>query len=144
MARVAPIKTAQQAAANYGTKGGAAAAATAWAAGYTADIPAIFDAAAAQVDYWKSQVSTAQAATNFKNGLSRAKQNVTAITQKVNTVGMASFSAGVKAAATGNYLTFANSWQTAVSNEVATLDRTNPRGDRTANRARQAVYDQWV
>lgn len=144
MARVAPIKTAQQAAANYGTKGGAAAAATAWAAGYTSDIPAIFAAASAQVDYWQSQVSTQQAATNFKNGLARAAQNTTAIAQKVNTVGMASFSAGVKAAAQGNYLAFANNWQTAVSNEVATLDRTNPRGDRAANRARQAVYDQWV
>ena len=32
----------------------------------------------------------------------------------------------------------------AVSNEVTTLNQTNPRGDRAANRARQAAYDAWV
>jgi hypothetical protein len=120
MARVAPIKTAQQAASNYGTKGGAAAAAQAWAAGYTSDIPAIFAAASAQVGFWQSQVSTPQAATNFKNGLARAANNVTAIAAKVNGVGMASFSAGVKAAAQGNYLAFSNNWQAAVASEVST------------------------
>jgi len=144
MARIAPIKTPQQAAANYGTNGGAASAANNWATNFTTDIPAILSAAAAAVSFWQSQVSTQQAATNFTNGLNAAKNNVTAIAAKVNSVGKASFSAGVKAAATGNYMTFASSFMPAVANEVSLLDRTNPRGDRAANRARQAAYDAWI
>lgn len=144
MARVAPIKTGQQAAAAYGTKGGAAAAAQAWAAGYTADVGAILSAAAAASQAWVDGVTAPQATLNFKAGLARAQNNIPAITAKVNGVGMASFAAGVKAAAMGNYLAFANNWQTAVATEVANLDRTNPRGDTATNRARQAVYDQWV
>lgn len=144
MARVAPVKTAAQAAAKYGANGSSGSAATEWASGYTADIPGILDAAARSVSYWQSQVSTALAASNFTTGLGRAKNNVAAIAAKVNGVGKASFSAGIRAASQGAYLAFSQLWQGAVASEVATLDRTNPRGDRAANRMRQAVYDAWV
>lgn len=138
------MKTPQQAANNYGTNGGSPTAAALWASNYSADIPGILDAAASAIPRWQAAVAEQQAAINMATGLNRAKQNTTAIATKVNGVGKASYSAGVKAAASGNYLSFANQWMPAVANEVANLDRTNPRGDRTANRARQAAYDAWV
>ena len=146
MARIAPIKTAAQAAANYGTNGGAPAAANNWATNFTADIPAILSAAAAAVGTWQTNVALPQSAINFTNGLNAAKQNAAAIATKVNSVGKASFTAGVKAAAapTGDYSLFSNKWMPAVAQEVATLNLTNPRGDRAANRARQAAYDAWI
>jgi hypothetical protein len=144
MARLAPIKTAQQAAAAYGANGSSAAAQNLWATNFSADIPGILAAAAAAGQFWQTQVQSPTALTNYQRGLQRAANNVQAITTKVNGVGKASFAAGVKAASTGDYLTFAQAWQTAVGNEVSQLDRTNPRGDRAANRARQAAYDAWV
>ena len=144
MARTKPIKTAAQAAANYGTNGGAAAAAALWANNLLIDFPGVLDAAAASGTFWQSQVSTAQALSNFKTGLGRAKNNMAVISGKINGVAKNSFSAGVKAAASGNYLEFAGAWMPAVAQEVLQLDRTNPRGDRATNRARQAAYDQWI
>jgi hypothetical protein len=144
MARIAPIKTAAQAAASYGTNGGGATAAQNWANGFTADIPAILSAAAAAVGRWQEAVVSDQAAQNFTSGLNRAKNNAGAIAAKVNGVGKASFSAGVKAASQGNYLAFSQAFQNAVATEVSQLDRTNPRGDRATNRARQAAYDAWI
>lgn len=138
------MKTAQTAATNYGTNGGSIAAQTQWAAGFVAKIPAILDAAVAAIPRWQAAVSTALAAANMASGLNAAKANVGAISTKVNTVGKASFSAGVKAASTGAYLGFATQWMPAVNAEVTQLNVTNPRGDRTANRARQAAYDAWV
>jgi len=144
MARSKPIKTAAQAAQNYGINGGSANASLMWATNLLIDFPGVLDAAANAGAFWQSQVSTAQALSNFKTGLSRAKNNMTVISGKINGVGKSSYSAGVKAAATGNYLEFAGQWMPAVSNEVLQLDRTNPRGDRATNRQRQAVYDAWV
>ena len=144
MAKSKPMKTAAQAAANYGANGGAAAAAALWATNLLIDFPGVLDAAAGAGVFWQSQVSTAQALNNFKNGLGRAKNNMAVISGKINGVGKQSFSAGVKAAATGNYLEFAGAWMPAVSQEVLQLDRTNPRGDRATNRARQAAYDAWI
>jgi len=140
------MKNAQQAAANYGTNGGSVAAQTNWAANFSANIPAILDAAAKAVALWQANVSTALAASNFTAGLARAKQDAGAIATKVNGVGKASFTAGVKAAAlpTGDYSIFAGHWMPAVAQEVAQLNISNPRGDRAANRNRQAVYDAWV
>lgn len=139
-----PIKTAVAATAKYGTNGGSATAAADWAAGWSVDPAAIFAAAAAAVDTWQANVSTPLAAANFKAGL--AKADPQAAINKVNGPSKATFSAGVKAAAApgGNYSTFSTAWQGALSTELATLNRTNPRGDRTTNRARQAAYDAWV
>ena len=144
MARIAPIKTAQQAAAKYLTNGSSAAASQAWSDNFTADIPAILAAAAAAIPRWQAAVADPASATAMANGLKRAQNNTAAIVTKVTTVGKASFSAGVRAASTGNYAAFAQAWQAAVGSEVANLDRTNPRGDRSANRARQAAYDAWI
>jgi hypothetical protein len=140
------IKTAATAAANYGTRGGAPTAAADWATNYTADIPAILAAAVAAVPLWQQNVALPQSAVNMTNGLNRAKANAGAISTKVNTVGKVSFSAGVKAAAlpTGDYSLFASTWMPAVTQQVATLNVSNPRGDRASNRARQAAYDAWV
>jgi hypothetical protein len=138
------IKSAAQAAAKYGTNGGSAQAATEWANGFSADIPGILDKAIAAGPRWQAAVNDPQSLVNLRNGLNRAKNNVGAITTKVQGVGKSSFSAGVRAAATGNYLTFSQAWQTAVGNEVLQLNNSNPRGDRAANRARQAAYDAWI
>jgi len=140
------MKTAAQAATNYGTNGGSTNAQTNWATNFSANITSILTAAAASVGTWQTNVATALAASNFVAGLNKAKQNVAAITTKVTTVGKASFTAGVKAAAapTGDYSLFAGKWMPAVAAEVQQLNLTNPRGDRATNRARQAAYDAWV
>jgi hypothetical protein len=138
------MKTAQQAATAYGTNGASATAQNMWAANYSADIPGILTKAAAAGGRWQAAVQDPQALTNFQSGLNRAKNNVAAITTKVNGVGKSSFAAGVKAASTGNYATFAQAWMQSVATEVQNLDVSNPRGDRAQNRARQAAYDSWV
>ena len=140
------MKTAAQAVANYGTNGGSANAANQWAADFSANITAILTAAKNAVGTWQAAVADPQSATNFQNGLNRALANTGPIVTKVNGVGKASFTAGVKAAAApgGDYATFAPAWMTAVGQEVSQLNISNPRGDRAANRARQAAYDQWV
>lgn len=146
MARTVPIKSATVAAGNYGTNGGSAQAQQNWATGYTTDIPAILSAAAAAVTTWQENVSTAESAANFVNGLNAAKANAGAIATKVNGVGKASYTAGVKAAAApgGNYAAFSAKYQPAVAQEVATLNATNPRGDAAQNTQRMLAYNQWA
>jgi hypothetical protein len=138
------MKTPAQAANNYGTNASSATSANLWAANYNADIPGHLDAAITALDRWQAAVADPAAKDMMNKGLTRAKNNVTAIANKVNGPGKNSFQAGTKAAASGNYLTFANQFMPAVANEVATLDRTNPRGTRADNRARQAAFDQWI
>jgi hypothetical protein len=140
------VKTAAQAVTNYGTNGGSVAAQTNWASGVSTNIDAILSAAIKAIPLWQAAVATPQAAINMNNGLVRAKSNEPAIITKVNGVGKASYSAGVKAAAApgGDYALFAPNWMSAVSAEMTSLNVSNPRGDRTANRARQAAYDSWV
>lgn len=146
MSRIAPIKTAAIATANYGTNGGSVTAQGNWATNFNLDIPAILSAAQAAVPFWQSQVALPQSALNMTNGLNRAKANVSAIQTKVNTVGKASYTAGVKAAAApgGNYAAFSAAWQPAVANEVSSLNVTNPRGDAAANTARMLAYNAWA
>lgn len=139
------MKTPAQAATNYATNAGSAAAATSWAADYLTQFPTMVARATAQVSYWQSQVSTQQAATDYVDGLNRAQSNIAAITTKVNGAGKTSYSAGVKnaGAAGGNYSNFAAEWLPAVATEVATLNRTNPRGDYAQNQARLAAFIDW-
>lgn len=140
------MKTSAQAAAAYVAGAGAPAAASLWSADYIAALPTMFDAAIAATPTWQANVSTQQAASNYKNGLTKAKSKTAAISTKVNGAGAASYSAGVRAAGApgGDYSTFIGPFLTAVNNEVATLDQTNPRGTRAQNRARQAAYDAWI
>lgn len=138
------MKTAQQAATKYGTNGSAATATGLWATNFNAKIGAIFDAAAASVSRWQAAVQDPAVAARFVSGLNKAKTRAPAIQTKVTTVGAPALAAGVRAASTGNYLNFATAWMGAVGNEVNTLNQTNPRGDRAANRGRQAAYDAWV
>jgi hypothetical protein len=140
------VKTAAAAVTNYGTNGGSVAAQNNWAANFSSNIDAILSAAIKAVPLWQSAVATQQAATNMTNGLTRAKSNEPAIVTKVNGVGKASFTAGVKAAAApgGDYALFAPAWMSAVASQVSGLNVTYPRGDRSQNRARQAAYDAWV
>lgn len=135
-----PVKSAAVAAANYGTAGGSSAAGAAWAAGFLADPAAIFAAAADSVDEWQAAVNTQQAADNFVAGL--GKVNIAAVTKKVNGVGKSSFTAGVNAAAGpgGNYMAFSSAFQPWMTTELANLNRTNPRGDKSANRARLNTF----
>jgi hypothetical protein len=146
MARIAPVKTPAHAAANYVANGGAPAAANNWATNLALDLPAVFAAAAKQVGFWSSQVSTVEAQNNYVNGLNKAAANTAPIIAKINGPAKGTYTAQVRAAGGpgGRYLAFANQWMPAVATERANLDRTNPRGDRAANRARQAVYDTWV
>jgi len=146
MSRVTPIKNATTATANYGTNGGAPAAANNWAANFSADIPAILSAAAAAVGTWQTAVAEPQSATNFVNGLNSAKANAANIATKVNGVGKASFSAGVKMAAgpNGNYALFSAKFQPAVAQEVNQLNLTDPRGTSQQNTSRMLAYNQWA
>jgi hypothetical protein len=138
------MKTAQQAATKYGTNGSAATATGLWATNFNAKIAAIFDAAAASVSRWQAAVQDPAVAARFVSGLGKAKQNAPAIQTKVTNVGAPALAAGVRAASTGKYLTFAGLWMQAVGSEVNTLNQTSPRGTRAQNRARQAAYDAWV
>jgi len=138
------IKTPAQAAANYGTNGGSATAANLWGTNLSSALDTALTKAAAAVAFWASQVSTAQAQTNYVSGLNRAKQNEPAIVTKINGPGKLSFTAGVRAASTGAYAQFAGAWLPAVAGEVQQLNISNARGTLQQNRARQAAYDQWV
>ena len=100
--------------------------------------------AAAAVGTWQANVGSAQAAANFTKGLNKAKAKQATVATKVTNVSSAALAAGVRAASTGSYLAFSTSWLTAVGQEVATLNQTNPRGTRAQNRQRQAAYDAWV
>jgi len=138
------MKTPAQAATKYGTNGSAPAATGLWATNFNAQISAMLDAAAAAAPTWQTNVSLPQSALNFKNGLNKAKQKIPAIQTKATTVGAPALAAGVRAASTGAYLTFAQEFLPAVAAEVANLNATNPRGTRAQNRARQAAYDAWI
>lgn len=140
------MKTAAQAAAKYLTNGSAATATGLWATNFNAKIGAIFDAAAASVTRWQAAVNDPAVAARFVGGLNKAKTRAPAIQTKVTSVGAPALAAGVRAAggANGNYTNFSVAWMSAVGNEVNQLNQTNPRGDRAANRGRQAAYDAWV
>jgi hypothetical protein len=138
------IKTPAQASLNYGTNGGSINAANLWGTNLSSQLDSALTKAAAAVAFWASQVSTQQAQTNFVSGLNKAKTNEPAIISKINGPGKLSFTAGVKAASTGAYASFAAAWLPAVSGEVQQLNISNPRGTLAQNRARQAAYDQWV
>lgn len=136
------MKTAAQAAAAYGANGSSPTATANWGTNLIAAVPTIKAKAAAAANTWQANVNTPQALAAFVKGVNNFDPN--AFATKVNGAGKTSLAAGVRVAATGKYLAFSQAWQTAVGNEVSTLDRTNPRGDRAANRQRQAVYDAWI
>jgi hypothetical protein len=140
------MKTAAQAAAAYVANGSAPTAVSLWATDYNAAYPTMITKATAAIPLWQSQVSTAQAATNMKNGLAKAANKAAVVAAKVSGAGSASFAAGVRAAGGpgGDYTAFIGPWMSAVGGEVQTLNTTNPRGTRQQNRARQAAYDAWV
>lgn len=140
------MKTPAQAAAKYLTNGSAATATSLWATNFNSKIGAIFDAAAAAVQRWQAAVQDPAVASRFVGGLNKAKNRAPAIQTKVTNIGAPALAAGVRAAGGpgGNYTNFAVAWMGAVGQEVQTLNQTNPRGDRAANRARQAAYDAWV
>lgn len=146
MARIAPIKTAAQATANYGSNAGASTAVQLWSTNLTADLPAIYNAAIAAAPLWTENVSTVAAQTAFKAGLTRASNNTAPTIKKIQTTGVTAFKNGVAAAAAvgGNYAAFAAEFQPAVSNEITTLNRTNARGDYDANIARLTAYLTWL
>ena len=140
------MKTAAQAAAAYVANGSAPTAVQLWATDYNAAYPTMINKAIAAIPLWQANVSTAQAAKNMSNGLTKAQAKQGAVATKVSGAGSASFAAGVRAAGGpgGDYTAFIGPWMTAVGNEVQTLNTTNPRGTRAQNRARQAAYDAWV
>jgi hypothetical protein len=138
------MKTAAQAATKYGTNGSAASATQLWATNFNSNISAILDAATAAAPTWQNNVSLPQSAVNYKNGLQKAKSKIPQIQTKVTNVGAPALAAGVRAASTGAYLSFANAFIPAVTAEVANLNASNPRGTRQQNRARQAAYDAWI
>lgn len=140
------MKTPAQSATKYSTNGSAPTATQLWAANFNANMPAIFDAAARAVGLWQAAVSDPISAQHFTSGLAKAKNNINAIATKVTNVGAPALAAGVRAAGAvgGKYSDFINEFLPAVSQEVATLNQTNPRGTRQQNRARQAAYDAWI
>ena len=103
--------------------------------------------AIAAIPLWQSQVSTAQAAKNMTNGLTKAGTKATAVATKVNGAGSASL-LGRRARRRRPWrrlhLVHRSLAQLRSAAEVQTLNTTNPRGTRAQNRARQAAYDAWV
>lgn len=140
------MKTAAQAAAAYVANGTAPASTTAWAADYNAAYPTMITKAIAAIPLWQSNVASPLAASNMQKGLTRAGTKAGAVATKVNGAGLASFSAGVRAAGGpgGDYVAFIGPFLSSVGQEVQTLNSTNPRGTRAQNRARQAAYDAWI
>jgi len=140
------MKTAAAAATRYSNN--AAAAAGLWATDFVAAIPTMLTNAIAATPNWQASVATAQAAAMYKAGLTRAQQKTTQISAKANGPGKASYAAGVVAAgaAGGDYNAFIGPWMTAVTQEVATLNQTNPRGPKGSpqNRARILAYLDWA
>jgi hypothetical protein len=138
------MKTPAQAAALYGFNGSAPVATSLWAVNFNSNFLSMLDKAAAATPTWQANVSTPVAANNFQKGLAKAKTKQAAVATKVTTVGAPALAAGVRAAATGSYLSFSNAFMPAVAAEVSNLNATNPRGTRAQNRARQAAYDAWI
>jgi hypothetical protein len=146
MARIAPMKTPAQAAADYVAGAGSANAATLWAANLSADLPQVFANASAAAPLWQQEVSSPAALTAYRAGLSKAAANVQPIITKIQGPAKATYSAQVKVAGApgGNYAAFAAEFLPAVGTEIATLNRTNPRGDFDANVARLNAYLTWL
>lgn len=140
------MKTAATATLKYGVNGTSVQASNDWANNFSSNIDNILNSAIKAIPQWQAAVATAQAAINMSNGLTKAKAKEAAIVTKVQSVGKASFTAGIKAAAlpTGGYAQFSTAWMPVVSQERSQLDISHPRGDRAANRARQAAYDAWI
>jgi hypothetical protein len=146
MARIAPLKTPAQAAANYARNGGSPTAAALWATNLSADLPAVFAAAKAAGPTWQQNVNTPQALLNYGNGLTRASNNTAPIIAKINGPSKNTFQQQVTAAGGpgGKYTGFAGAWMPAVSTQVANLDRTNPRGPSGTNQARMDAQYNWA
>lgn len=138
------MKTPTQAAQRYANNGSSADAQNAWASDFLAALPVMQARAKSQVGFWQSQVSTQKAAEAYVDGIDR--MNVTQVTAKVNGAGKASLAAGVRASggAGGKYTSFIGEFLPAVSTEIQTLDRTNPRGTPAQNRARLNAYLDWL
>jgi hypothetical protein len=137
-------KTAAQAAANYGTNGGSAAAANAWAQNLGTNFAAVLAKAAAAVGTWQANVSTLEAASNFQGGLQRAAQNVSVAVAKINGPSKATFSAQVKVASTGNYQTFATKFIPAVDAQAQAIASQNPGTDSASGTARMLAMNAWL
>ncbi len=132
-----PIKTAQQAAADWVAGATTTLAATRWAEGIAKPKRDPFQAALAQAGYWQDQVSSPQALLNYQVGLSSINEDL--YLQIVNTRGKINYTGGVKDKQ-ANYAAFAGKFMGWLANEIQSLDRTNPRGDKSANRARLNAY----
>jgi hypothetical protein len=136
------MKTPAQAAANYGANGSSAQAQNNWAANFTAALPKMKARAAAAAPLWQQNVNTAQALARFTKGVQGFDELAAA--NKANGPSKATFAAQVRAASVGKSLAFYNTFLPAVTTEVQNLDRTNPRGDKAANRARLNAYLDWL
>jgi hypothetical protein len=142
--KLAPPKTPAQAASNYGTNGGSVQAANNWAANLSSNFAAVLSAAAAAVGTWQANVSTQQAAADYQSGLNRAKNNIPTITTKINGPSKATFTAQVKAAATGNYQTFANKFVPAVDAQAAAIASQYPGTDPASGTQRMVAMNAWL
>ena len=144
MARMAPAKTAAQAAATYGVNGGSVAAAALWAANLSVNFAAVLAKAGAAVGTWQERVSTVEAATNFVGGLQRAAQNVSVAVAKINGPSKNTFSAQVKVASTGNYQAFATKFIPSVDAMAAQIALQYPGTDAASGTARMTAMNAWL
>jgi hypothetical protein len=140
------MKTPAQAAADYAAAAGSASAANLWATNLSADLPQVFANAVSAAALWQQEVSGAAALANYKGGLQKAASNVQPIIAKIQGPAKATYSAQVRVAGApgGNYAAFSAQFMPAVGTEVATLNRTNPRGDFDQNLTRQNTYLIWL
>jgi len=144
MSRMAPAKTAAQAAALYGVNGSSVNTANLWAANLSSNFAAILQKAAAAVGTWQAAVSTAEAAAMFTGGLNRAAQNVAVAVAKINGPSKNTFAAQIKVASTGNYQTFATSFVPAVDAMAAQIAMQYPGTDPASGTQRMLAMNAWL
>src|SRR5712692_4362182 len=96
-----------------------------------------FEAAKAAVGFWQQKVASPEAAAAYTRGLDRV--NIAEFTATVNGQGQANYRNGVttKTSKMGAFLT---GFLPRLGNILQTLDRTNPKGDYSANIARLNSY----
>lgn len=96
-----------------------------------------FQAAKDAVGFWQQRVSSAEAAKNYTDGLD--KVNIAEFQATVQGQGQANYRNGVttKTSKMGSFLT---TFLPKLGNILQTLDRTNPRGDYSANISRLQSY----
>jgi hypothetical protein len=111
-----------------------------WANGIITPRRDPFDPNVVDPDAWQAGVSTPEAKTGYQRGMVSVDR--TLYNQLVSTTGKTNYTANTRAKQK-NYSDFATVFLPALSGEIDTLNRTNPRGPRGTNRGRMLALQDW-